>query len=57
VVPDPGQASRPESLRQQAARAGVETSAADLEAVRSFLDAILPELERLEAELDPDEGP
>jgi hypothetical protein len=49
--------SSPEHLRQQAARAGVEAGDEDLEAVRGFLDAILPELRRIEAELDPDETP
>ena len=44
-----------EFLRQLAARQGVETSDADLEAVRGFLDAILPELARLEAVLEPGE--
>jgi hypothetical protein len=46
-----------EFLRQQAARAGVVASDADLQAVRGFLEAILPELERIEAELETDEGP
>jgi hypothetical protein len=46
-----------EFLRQQAARSGVVASDADLEAVRGFLDAILPELARIEAELERDEAP
>ena len=39
-------------LREFAARQGVEPSDDDLEAVQGFLDAILPELERLEQLLD-----
>jgi hypothetical protein len=49
--------SSPELLRQQAARLGVEASNEDLESVRTFLDAILPELARLEAELEREEAP
>jgi hypothetical protein len=49
--------SSPDELREQAARAGVEATDADLEAVRGFLDAILPELARIEAELEPDDAP
>jgi hypothetical protein len=49
--------SSPELLKQQAARLGVEASDEDVEAVRPFLDAILPELARLEAELERDVGP
>jgi hypothetical protein len=49
--------SSPELLRQLAARQGVEVSDEDAEAVRPFLETILPELERLEAELEPDEAP
>jgi len=44
-------------LRQLAARQGVEATDADLDAVRGFLDAILPELARLEAALEPDDAP
>ena len=44
-------------LRQIAARQGVEATDADLDAVRGFLDAILPELARIEAEIEPDEAP
>ena len=51
------QQSSPELLRQQAARLGVQDSDEDVDAVRPFLDAILPELVRLEAELDRDEAP
>jgi hypothetical protein len=47
--------SSPEFLRQLAARQDVRPSDEDLEAVRGFLEAILPELARLEAELEPDE--
>jgi len=47
--------SSPEFLRLLAARQGVKPSDADLEAVRGFLDAILPELVRLEDELEPEE--
>ena len=42
-----------ELLRELAARQGVEPSDADIEAVLSFLDAILPELTRLEGSLEP----
>jgi len=41
-------------LREFAARQGVEPSEEDLEAVQGFLDAILPELERLEQLLEPE---
>jgi hypothetical protein len=47
------QSSRLEFLRQLAARQGVEPSDDDLEAVLGFLDAILPELQRLEEQLEP----
>jgi hypothetical protein len=40
-------------LRELAARQGVEPSDDDLEAVLGFLDAILPELARLEQLLAP----
>ena len=49
--------SSPELLRQLAARQGVRVSDEDVDAVRPFLDPILPELERLEAELELDEAP
>ena len=42
-------------LREFAARQGVEPSEEDLEAVQGFLDAILPELERLEQLLEADD--
>ena len=42
-------------LRELAARQGVEPSDEDLEAVQGFLDAILPELERLERLLEADD--
>jgi hypothetical protein len=48
------QSSRVELLRDVAARQGVEPSDDDLEAVQSFLDAILPELARLEEQLAPE---
>jgi len=48
---------RPELLRELAARQGVRVSDEDLDAVRAFLDAILPELERLESELEPEDAP
>ena len=41
-------------LQEFAARQGVEPSEEDLEAVQGFLDAILPELERLEQLLEPE---
>jgi hypothetical protein len=47
------QSSRLDFLRQLAARQGVEPSNEDLAAVVGFLDAILPELTRLEEELEP----
>jgi hypothetical protein len=47
------QSSRLEFLRQVAARQGIEPSDGDLEAVLGFLDAILPELQRLEEQLEP----
>jgi hypothetical protein len=47
------QSSRLEFLRQLAARQGIEPSDDDLEAVLGFLDAILPELRRLEEQLEP----
>jgi hypothetical protein len=46
-----------EVLRQVAEAQGVEPSDDDLEAVRGFLDAILPALARLEEELEPETGP
>ena len=47
------ESSRIDFLRQLAARQGVDPSDDDLRAVLGFLDAILPELARLEEELDP----
>jgi len=47
------QSSRLEFLRQLAARQGIEPSDDDLEAVLGFLDAILPQLQRLEELLEP----
>jgi len=47
------QSSRLQFLRQLAARQGIEPSDDDLEAVLGFLDAILPELQRLEELLEP----
>ena len=51
------ESSRIDFLRQLAARQGIEPSAGDLEAVLGFLDAILPELARLEEELEPGSEP
>jgi len=53
----PAESSRLEFLRELAARQGVEPSDEDLEAVVRFLEAVLPELERLEALLPPATGP
>ena len=50
------QSSRLEFLRAQASAQGVAPSDADLAAVLGFLDRVLPELDRLEATLRPDEG-
>jgi hypothetical protein len=47
------QSSRLEFLRQLAARQGIEPSEDDLEIVLGFLDTILPELQRLEEQLEP----
>jgi hypothetical protein len=46
------ESSRLEFLRRLAAGQGVDPSDEDLEAVLGFLDAILPELERLEELLE-----
>jgi len=43
-----GSQSSLDLLRELAAREGVEPTDEDLEAVRGFLDVILPELARLE---------
>jgi hypothetical protein len=51
------QSSRLEFLRQLAARQGIEPSDDDLQAVLGFLDAILPELARLEELLEPGASP
>jgi hypothetical protein len=51
-----GDQSSPEFLRELAARQGVEPTDDDLAAVRGFLDAILPELARLEALLEPEDA-
>jgi hypothetical protein len=47
------ESSRIDFLRLLAGRQGVEPSDDDLRSVLGFLDAILPELERLEEELEP----
>jgi hypothetical protein len=47
--------SSPDFLRQLAARQGIHPSDDDLEAVRGFLEAIVPALARLERDLEPDE--
>jgi hypothetical protein len=44
-------------LRELMARQGVEPSDEDLGAVLAFLEAVLPELERLEALLPPETAP
>jgi hypothetical protein len=44
-------------LRELAAREGVEPSDEDLEAVAGFLEAILPDLARLEETLPPESAP
>jgi len=46
------ESNRVEALRSVAQSVGVEVSTEDLEATLGFLDRILPELERLEAEDD-----
>jgi hypothetical protein len=46
-----------DSLRAQAARAGVIPSDADLEAVLGFLTRILPALEEIDRRLPPELGP
>jgi hypothetical protein len=46
-----------EALRQVAKAQGVEPSEEDLEAARGFLDAILPELVRIEETLARDDEP
>jgi hypothetical protein len=45
-----------EFLRELAARQGVEPGDDDLQAVLGFLDAILPELARLEQLIGPEES-
>jgi len=45
-----------EFLRRLAAAQGVEPTDDDLQAVRGFLDAILPDLERLAETLEPGSG-
>jgi hypothetical protein len=51
------QCNRLEFLRALAAGQGVEPSDDDLGAVLGFLDAILPELDRLEGLLEHEEAP
>jgi len=48
------ESSRLDFLRRLAAAQGVDPSDEDLEAVLDFLDAILPELARLEESLEPE---
>ncbi len=48
------ESSRLELLRKVAARQGVDPSDEDLSAVLGFLDAIEPELARLEELLEPE---
>jgi len=50
------QSNRLDFLRELAARQGVQPSDDDLVAVLGFLDAILPELARLEELLEPEEA-
>jgi len=49
------ESSRLDFLRELAAAQGVDPSDEDLEAVLGLLDAILPELERLEKLLEPED--
>ena len=49
------QQSSLEILRKLAAQQGIHPADDDLQAVVGFLDAILPELERLEESLEPEE--
>ena len=53
----PAESSGVDFLRELAGRQGVEPSDEDLEAVVRFLEAVLPELERLEALLPPETEP
>lgn len=50
------ESSRLDFLRDLAAGQGVDPSDEDLDAVLGFLDAILPELARLEDLLEPEDG-
>ena len=50
------ESSRLDFLRELTAGQGVEPSDEDLEAVLGFLDAILPELARLEELLAPEDA-
>jgi hypothetical protein len=51
------QCSSVDELRRIAARQGVEPTDDDLEAVRGFLDALLPALAELEERLPPGTPP
>lgn len=51
------ESSSPDALRIVARLSGVEPSDEDLEAVRGFLDAILPALAEIERELPPETEP
>jgi hypothetical protein len=51
-----GESNRLDFLRELAAGQGVDPSDEDLAAVLGFLDAILPELARLEELLEPEAG-
>jgi hypothetical protein len=48
--------NRVEALRSVAQSLGVEATTDDLAATLGFLDRILPELERLEAALEPEDA-
>ena len=50
------ESSRLDFLRDLAAGQGVDPSDEDLDAVLGFLDAILPELARLEELLEPEDA-
>jgi hypothetical protein len=51
------ESSQVDFLRALAGRQGIEPSDDDIEAVRGFLDRILPELERLEELLTAEDAP
>ncbi len=53
----PSESSSVDVLREIAARQGVSPTDTDLEAVLGFLNAILPELERIERRIPPETPP